>query len=379
MRMVRRTVRAHTGKRQLKIVVTADCHIHPYKLCSHNNGADRLRDGLGVLNWSLQLAERESAVWVMAGDFKQPKTNWPQEALTGAHEILRRYPDVTKIMVAGNHDAYGLGGSGLAPFRDVASIVEGEAEQVGDLLCVPFGADLKAVKPNNNNLPIIAHAFIKGAFIGPEDFRLPGKGVDLADYGQFPVAFFGDIHKAQVRHASDPLRGRMAYWQPIESAGTIRTKGPWRGEVYYPGSPYMQNWGERNDRVKGVLLVDLKTGIVQMMKSPNASAPRYVQIEMTEPEALPSDLHAAQGNNFVRVLTPSAKWTQKAIDTKGLTFRWLQIIERRPEVKTAVRTQVHAAMSHEEMIREYMRLRPLPPEVTQDMVLLAAERLWSQE
>ena len=100
---------------------------------------------------------------------------------------------------------------------------------------------------------------------------------------------------------------------------------------------------------------------------------------MTEPEALPSDLHAAQGNNFVRVLTPSAKWTQKAIDTKGLTFRWLQIIERRPEVKTASRTQVHAAMSHEEMIREYMRLRPLPPEVTPDMVLSAAERLWRQE
>jgi hypothetical protein len=173
-----------TGPMYGKYVITADVHVHPFKVCSRNNGAERLRAGLTALYQTLDYARQHHAVWVMAGDFKMPKTNWPQEALTGALEVMRDFPGVEKVMIAGNHDAMGLGGSGLQPFRDgcEAIIVEGEAEQIGGMLYVPYGANLKNVKVNKH-LPMVAHAFIQGAVIGAEDLQLfrtwclPPKGV----------------------------------------------------------------------------------------------------------------------------------------------------------------------------------------------------------
>jgi hypothetical protein len=312
----------------------------------------------------------------MAGDFKQPKTNWPQEALTGAHEILREFGDVRKIMLAGNHDAMGLGGSGLAPFKDVATVIEGEAEQVSDLLCVPFGADLKAVK-TNKHLPIIAHAFIKGAFLGPEDHRLPDKGVDIADYGPFPVAFFGDIHNAQFRRSADPLQGRTAAWYTINSAGQVRVPGRWLSEVYYPGSPYQQNWGER-DHVKGVLLVDTKRGAVDFVPM---NAPRFIHVELTDCEILPEVLlNASQQSDFVRIITPSSRWTQSALDARGLHFRSMQIIEQKAAaVQKAARTVMHAGMDPDELLSGYMKAKPLPPGMDSTTVMTAHRRLWGGE
>jgi DNA repair exonuclease SbcCD nuclease subunit len=360
----------------VKIVVTADVHIHPWPICSRDHGGDRLRDGLSVLEQSLKLAAKHDAAWIMAGDFKQPKTNWPQEALTGAHEILRLFPGVTKFMLMGNHDALGLGGSGLAPFKDCATVIESEAEEHRGILFVPFGADLTAVK-KNKHLPIVAHAFLKGAFIGPEDFRKPGAGADLEDYGPFPVAFFGDIHKAQFRVPADPTTGRKPSWLPIEQAGLVRGKGlggpGWKGEVFYPGSPYMQNWGERNDGVKGFLLADLKSGQVDMIES---FAPHFVHVELDDPEALPEVLlHSAK--DFVRIITDSSKWTQNALEAKGLTYRSLQIIERPRVEKRTTRPAIHAGMDFDEMLSGYMKAHPVPEGVDEAQMVQAMRNLWS--
>jgi hypothetical protein len=354
----------------IKAVITADVHIHNFKICSRDNGADRLRDGLSVLRQSLDLARKSEAVWIMAGDFKQPKTQWPQEALTGSHEILREYGDVKKYMIAGNHDALGLGGSGLSPFKDCATVIEWEAEEHDGILFVPFGADLTAVK-TNKHLPIVTHAFIRGAFIGPEDIRLPGVGVDLADYGQFPVMFAGDIHKGQWRQPADPASGRAARWIAYENAGALRAPGSWKGEVFYPGSTYMQNWGERNDAVKGALLVNFKTGSVSVHEF---DAPRFVQIELQD-KATP----VGKSSDFVRIITDDAKLTQQALEANGLTFRSVQIIERPRAETRETRSNIHAGMDKNEMLESYMKARPAPSGVDPEQAFVALSRLWGGE
>jgi len=363
----------------MKIVVTADVHVHPYPICSRDHGADRLRDGLATLRQSLDLAMKHDALWIMAGDFKMPKTNWPQEALTGAHEILREYHLVAKYMIAGNHDALGLGGSGLSPFMDCVTVIEREAEEHRGILFVPYGADLTPVK-KNKHLPIVSHGFIKGVFLGPEDVRKPDKGVDIEDYGPFPVAFFGDIHKAQYRVPADPTIGRNAAWLPISKAGLVRGKGlggpGWKGEVFYPGSPYMQNWGERNDGVKGFLVADLKTGQVDMVES---NAPRFLHVELVDCEMLPNDLINAGTENFVRIITDSAKWTQQALEAKGLTFRSLQVIERPRAEKRTTRPVIHAGMDFDEMMSGYMKAHPVPAGVDEAQVVNAMRNLYRGE
>jgi DNA repair exonuclease SbcCD nuclease subunit len=357
-----------------KYVITADVHIHPFKVCSRDNGADRLRDGLSALQQTLDYADQYDATWVMAGDFKMPKNTWPQEALTGSLEILRRYGTVRKYMIAGNHDGNGLGGSGLQPFYEVASVIDREAQDSEGMLYVPFGADLKAVK-TNKHLPIVAHAFLAGAIIGAEDLQLSNAGIELAEFGQPPVAFFGDIHGAQMRLPADPKMGRTARWERIENTGKIRVPGPWRGEVYYPGSPYQQNWGERN-QTKGCLLVDLEIGSVHFLP---IIAPRFTHVELQDCEMLPNILLAADPRDFIRVITDSAKWTAEAIEAKKLSYRWLQITERARYTKSQKRAVVHAAMSKGEIIDNYMKTRPLPEGVTPEQVKTAMLRLWGAE
>jgi DNA repair exonuclease SbcCD nuclease subunit len=310
----------------------------------------------------------------MAGDFKMPKNTWPQEALTGSLEILRKYPDLRKVMIAGNHDGAGLGGSGLQPFYEVATVIDGEAQDCEGVLYVPHGADLRPVK-SNSHLPIVAHAFLAGAIIGAEDLQLQNAGIELSEYGQPPLALFGDIHGAQMRLPSDPKTGRVARWERIEQHGKIRVPGPWRGEVYYPGSPYQQNWGERN-QAKGCLLVDLEVGSVHFHP---IESPRFIHVELQDCEILPEVLLNADDSDFVRIVTDSARWTKEAIDAKALRYRWLQITERPTKIVNRQRTEIHAAMTRTQIIEAYIASRPVPKGVSAEQVKKAMMRLWGAE
>jgi len=369
----------------VKVVVTADVHVHPWRTCSRDGGHDRLLDALSALRQSLDLARAERAVWVMAGDFKQPKSNWPQEALTGAHQVLREYGDVDKVMVAGNHDAEGLGGSGLAPFKDVARVVERpEVVQLGDarLLCAPWNADLADVRglSKSSKCPVlVAHAFLAGCMLGPEDTRI-AKGVPLSDYGGFPVAFFGDVHKGQWRKPGAP--NRPPTWaaydldqHELEAKSKlpgIRRRGPWVGEVFYPGSPYQQNWGERNDGAKVVLLADLATG--EVCAHP-IQAPKFVHLELAEGGSVPEEALSSLGGNFVRVVGPRLS-PALAEALRSVGARSLQVIVRRREA-SARRADVHAGMPKRKLLEGYMDARPPSADVDRARVLDAGLRLMS--
>jgi hypothetical protein len=354
----------------MKIVVVSDLHVHPYRLCSRDGGVDRLRDGLSCLRQSLELARTKSAAWVFAGDFKGPKTQWPQEALTGSHEILREYGDVEKIMLPGNHDARGIGGTGLAPFWDVAHVVE-EAEYVraGDatLLCLPWDAPPRTDK--RADVPIVAHGFLSGCMLGPEDVRI-AKGRSVAEYGDFPVAFFGDVHKGQWRHRGV---GGQQTWYAYKGEGQVRRPGPWAGEVLYAGSPYPQNWGERDDPPKGALLADLGTGEVTLHVF---EAPRFRHFEI----ATDHDLEAFVKNreqyrgDFVRVVySGPPSMVVKAAENLGDQFRSFQFIARRVQ-KTVKRAEIHAGMPVPEIIRNYVAAHP-PQGLDPDRTLEAMVRL----
>jgi hypothetical protein len=378
-----------------KIVVVADLHVHPWRLQSRDGGHDRLRDGLGVLQQSLDLARAEGAVWVFAGDMKQPKTSWPQSALTGVHETLRAYGDVRKIMVAGNHDAEGIGGSGLAPFRDCAIVVESTTAVWADehasvsLLCVPWNGRLEHVLAAQEvrrarKLPpqvLVAHGFLAGCGLGTEDTRI-AKGAAVADYGDFPVAFFGDVHKGQWRRPADPKAGKPAEWFPyssvVGSVGRVlvREAGPWRGEAYYAGSPYAQNWGEREDPPKGALLVDLETGEVWLVP---LKSPGYSHLELDEAGLrtfVETSVRQSYAGRFVRVVyagKPCAALdeAQKMGDTGE--FRSFQLVVRRPLLSTT-RVELHAGMAMPDLLRRYVDARP-PADLDAGKTLEALTRL----
>ena len=364
----------------MRLVCVADLHVHPWRLCSRDGGHDRLLDGLSALRQSLDLAADLGAAWVFAGDMKQPKSTWPQSALTGAHEVLRdgKYEDVFKLMVVGNHDAWGEGGTGLAPFKDCATVVEkadiveiddpGGADGGQFVVCAPWDADRAEVRRlvndglrgrKDHGLPLVAHGFLQGCMLGPEDARI-AKGVPLEEYGNFSVAVFGDVHKCQWRAPARPDLGRPATWFPVTEEMSIREPGPWRGEVYYCGSPYQQNWGERNDGPKGALVVDLGTGEVYNRE---LKSPRYHHLELDEDGLrtfAETSVRQAYAGGFVRVVYAGKPCA--ALDAaRGMgdtgEFRSFQLVIRRVERSTA-RAEMHAGMPMGEILRNYVAARP---------------------
>jgi hypothetical protein len=362
----------------MKAVCIADVHIHPYRICSKDGGHDRLLDGLSVLRQSLDLARELSAIWIMAGDFKQPKPFWPQEALTGSHAILRDYPDVQKIMLAGNHDAEGIGGSGLAPFKDCATVVERTCvltpEEDVEILFAPWNADLeelRRIQANSRPMPLVAHGFIAGCMLGPEDTRI-AEGIPLAEFGEFPYAIFGDIHKSQYRVPMDAAKKQRAEWKQMAQG---EAPVPLAGKVFYCGSPYQQNWGERNDGAKGALVVDSEQGIAYL--SP-LSAPRYIHLELDEKglSKFAKNSMKEYAGDFVRII-----YTGKPTDTLDVirevgpaTFRSFQLILRREE-RTEARAEIHAGMDRPTMIRNYMAAHPVPDGIDSERTYDALVRL----
>ncbi len=366
-----------------KIVVTADVHLHPYRICSRDGGHDRLLDGLSCLRQSLDLARAEKAIWVMLGDFKKPKTLWPQDALTGSLAVLREYDDVIKVMLAGNHDARGLDGSGLSPFKNVAHVVEEPSVVVaGDqmFVCAPWDADrsrvskiLEDARNVGENLPLLAHGFLAGVLLGLEDARLVNKGIPLEEYGLFPVAFFGDIHKGQqlVR-----AQNRPPAWMPLHASATagvaaVRSAGRWRGDVFYPGSPYQQDWGERNDGAKGALLVDLVKGVVQLHI---LNAPRFHHFEV-DADGLAAIDFGALFDDFVRVVY-TGKPCAALDDLRGAVdrFRSLEIILRRVRHEET-RVNIRAGMGDAELLAKYMEAKPPPDGVDREQIRKAFARI----
>lgn len=344
-----------------KIVAVSDLHIHPWRLCSRDGGQDRLKDGLSVLRQSLQLACEEHAVWVCAGDMKQPKMSWPQQALTGMHEILRQFSDVQKILVAGNHDAEGIGGSGLAPFKDCCRVIEQtetiEPVQGMPLVCAPWNADFSQVRMALDACPkpriLVGHGFLAGCMLGPEDMRI-AKGLNPSALGSFTVAIFGDVHKSQWRK---PESADMpAMWLPmVVTEQRIRS-----GEIYYCGSPYQQNWGEREDGIKGALVFDLDKPSVRLHA---LEAPQYRKIEIDAKGvvAFLDDEDPAVGrDDFVHVIVTGKPSPEaiKDLETFGALQRSFQLTIRRPASAIAKRTEIHAGMSKRTILENYMKAKP---------------------
>lgn len=357
----------------MKLVCIADAHVHPWRLQSRDGGHDRLMDGLSVIRQSLELAASLGAVWVFAGDMKQPKTSWPQSALTGLHAIFRELSSVPKVMVCGNHDAMGEGGSGLASFKDVATIVE-TAQIVTpvedlELICAPWNADLERVRfllPAAGPRIVIAHGFLQGCMLGPEDTRI-AKGIPIADYGKFDLAVFGDVHKAQWRVPEAIEKGRPATWVEFPVEKTVIPTG----SVLYCGSPYAQNWGERNDRAKGALVIDLEAQTAELVP---LKAPKYVHLDLDFEKV--QKLDDLDRDNFYRVIyTGALCGATDHLKEQGESCRAFQFIHRRGDAQPTQRVALHAGMSMPDILLSYMESCPPSPDLDRKRVYDAISRL----
>jgi hypothetical protein len=381
--------------------MTADWHIHPWRECSRDAGADRLADGLGAARQILTEAQRRNCPVVFGGDMKQVRGTWSVLVLNGLLGLFREFHDVNVFAIPGNHDGAADGRSGLDVFDELSNFHLFDAPTVHH---APWDTGMVAYwpwQPTLDGLPaflaeakrakarvLVAHAFLSGAAVGPdavmlrsratlEQFGLTGTG----EHGLvFDLALFGDVHVRQCL-SIPPRFGRG-------DSRVTRTKGG--PAVWYPGSPYCQNWGEQ-EMDKGALLVDLDAGTVEPLP---VQAPRFVVADWTGAATSLTGgvnglaerfiaVHAGQEGteqaspwigDFVRLIVgPQAKpdLLERLREVSGA--RAFQVVVQR-EARAERRAEVHAGMGVSTLLRSYVETRP-PDGLSKSAVLAAGMRL----
>jgi hypothetical protein len=371
-----------------RFVFTACAHIHPHRVGSRDGGQDRLADGLSALRQSLLVARESRAAWVFGGDMKQPHSYWPQQALNGILATLAEFSDVDKVFIPGNHDGVqGQWGSGLAPFRAFGRVVE-QPTVIDDIAFWPFGPrrwdEFGAFADRVRAALLVAHVYVQGVALGPDELRLPGYGVPIEALrlDRFRLAVLGDIHKAQrlVRRRAQALAWIPEPYTPDQ--GVLRFRDT---VAIYAGNPYMQNWGERGDGDKGVLLVDREA---ETLTKYAIEAPHFVLHDWTDRER-PAPMQAVTwleretrggAHDSVRLRLPEPWLTDAALveilrayEIKG-AHRSFSLVPV-PGQATETRSTLSASMSPGELLAEYVRAKPPPAGVSPRHALAALKRL----
>lgn len=353
---------------------TADWHLHPWRDCSNDAGADRLADGLHAVRQILEAATARHCPVVFAGDMKQIRGTWPVAVLNGVLALFREFHDVQCYAIPGNHDGRTGAQSGLDALNELSNFHLFDTPTIHP---APWGDNERVAywpwQPTLDTLPeflkdakrdraraLIAHTFLSGATVGADYVVPTGKGAaTLQQFGLTPdnpvfeVGFFGDVHRAQ-------------------SLGSAVRTPAWRSAAFYCGSPLGLNWGETESN-KGALLVDTTTRRVQSLL---IQAPRFQVADLTIAASYRAALKGVAWNgDFVRVLVrPEAKPAElEAIRQRSGARIFQVVVQRAP--RTEQRANVHAAMPVGEILAEYVKARPPADGLDSAVLLEAGKRL----
>jgi len=112
MRKSKASPRTTRTSEDVRFVVLADLHAHPWSAFARGDGLSnsRLQRSLEVLEASLKYASAEGIPWLFAGDLVHTAGYALNVVLTGVTAVLRDFSGVAKLAVWGNHDVRGVGG-----------------------------------------------------------------------------------------------------------------------------------------------------------------------------------------------------------------------------------------------------------------------------
>lgn len=354
--------------------MTADWHLHPWRICSHDGGADRLADGIDVGRQILSIARAANLPVVIAGDLKEVRGMWLVPVQNALLALLREFHDIEITVLSGQHDGRADGRSGLDSLRELPNV------SVIDHPCIDTSPDNECMAgywPYQRDLTempaflqearaqkatyLFAHAYLQAAIIGPNEIRLK-KGHTIDEFGLFgkdrvfQYGFFGDIHKQQ-------------------KIGN---------HIWYAGSPYALKSDEQEIN-KGVFHVQTKNGKVIRVDPIPIEGPRFISADWSAVTAINTALPAYLKNDpdvwkghFVKLLVnPDVDYGMLEGLRESCGTRDFQVIPIRKQ-KTERRAEVHAGLPVRELLAKYVAARPPGKELNQKTVLAAGMHLFGE-
>lgn len=320
-------------KQDFRAVVISDLHIHDWSAFATGDGLQnsRLQRSLAVLHHSLALAEDEKIPWLFPGDLVHTAGYALNVVLSGIIEVFQSYPEVVKLVVWGNHDARGVGGTitldqtvypallgGVPNFHVLDStrpsymhegwFIDGGGYQPrGDLLDYGSGADIG-----------LFHQTIRGSRTA-QNHELT-EGIDPAELlKRFRVSLVGHVHHPQQ---FDCPKGQA---------------------ILVPGSPEHHNFGDEGEHGFWILTVPkakTKNPTVEFIKG---GSPMFLTVDG------PADVK--EDGNFYRI---------RAVPPGAVVPDNVAVIA--PEITTVQQRNLLHGVSEVEAILQVWLQQNRPPE-----------------
>jgi DNA repair exonuclease SbcCD nuclease subunit len=295
----------------MRCLITGDWHLG---LLTHgvqqpDGFNSRMSDIKLVVTDLLKRCEGYADCFIHLGDLFHTNTPSPAALATAADifgMVVKQFKH--KFLIGGNHD-YAV--TRVNPV-DIFSRMFG-LECMTSPKSFIFGKDELIFIPHTNEIDVnnylqslskvghislkrtvFCHTTFSGALTGSENFMLSA-GVHSIPRDLAGTIFSGHIHKAQV----------------------LRSNQDGMADVYYPGSPMVLDFGERNDK-KIALLYDTETGLVQDV---DLLEPRkFIQLETIDENRWPN-----LQNAVVKIVMNSAEQDSERL-TKTLKSRGVHSI-----------------------------------------------------
>ncbi len=291
----------------MKLLIIADLHLRlqePYGKINPETGLNtRLEDKLKLLKFLVDRAiEEEVDGFVILGDVFD-RLNPPEvmrQAFINTLVLPLKDAKIPLHILIGNHDT-NLSGTTNMMAEDVLGAfklydtIDISQTIIGDQSCifVPFGYDILSVKGMAKHSIVFGHEEIRGASIGAQNW-IPTEGIKAESLKDYKLVILGHIHKPQ--QVAD--------------------------NIYYVGALAKQNFGERDEGQRTILLTVDSNSDCQIESISLPDRP-FVQYELNETDKVKLPV-PPKGAVVKLVLKGSRSW----IGSRNLESAKNALIER---------------------------------------------------
>jgi len=319
----------------MKSIITADIHLSLYSQDTVIAGISRR---LHYLKQTLhQMAdytvEHEIKYFTIAGDTLHNKSIIHAIAMSILLNFIRSYPNLTFVIIDGNHDMSSKSGDGVSALMSLDTepnvVMIHEYKEIDNIAFVPWNPKkMKSYIKNSKMDYLVSHFGLNEAMLNSGISIVSDIG--LNDLKHFKHCFIGHYHLPQEV-----------------------------GNVTIPGSGIQLDWGEKGED-KRFIVFDSETG--QKDSVLITGYQKHIELELNidnAEEIIKQAKLLKEGGNFVKLLKVDN------VDTSGFEKNF-NIVDK--TIRDITNRGIDSSMSLEDKLLAYLAIKEIPKEYHEDYI-----------
>jgi DNA repair exonuclease SbcCD nuclease subunit len=338
----------------MKFIFTADVHLSRYSNDKEDeeNIPERLASLKKVLYFIADYCCKSSDIRtiVIGGDILHGKSVIYVVAQNLMLDYFDNYPELTFVVLDGNHDLSGKGEaavSALRPLKSVKNVIWVTKEPIftrdknntkNEIAYIPYTADIDSVVKKFTSKILISHFGLNEGIINSGmSIRTNITTNDLVK--KYDLVLLGHYHKPQ-EIITDNIK------------------------IYYAGSLIQLDWSEKNDE-KRVLVVDSETLEVQSV--PTEGYKKHIELEITnqtKDEVIKLANQIKKNGDHVRILK------KEFIDLKKIEKEFIIVDKTQTDITDR---GITSSMSQKDKHLKYLEIKKIEPTLYEEYMKIGLE------